>query len=128
MAKVLVIEDNPANLKLAVLFLEHGGYEVLQAGTAEDGIKIAQESHPDIILMDIQLPGIDGLAAARLLKQDQLTSGIKIIALTAFAMEGDKEKIHAAGCDAYIGKPIRIMNFKQYWRRYATTGSKSSES
>ena len=112
MAKVLVIEDNPANLKLAVLLLEHGGYEVLQASTAEDGIKIAQESRPDIILMDIQLPGMDGLAATRLLKQDQLTSGIKIIALTAFAMEGDKEKIRAAGCDAYIGKPIRIAEFQ----------------
>lgn len=112
MAKVLVIEDNPANLKLAVLFLEHGGHEVLQADTAEDGIKIAHESRPDIILMDIQLPGMDGLAAARLLKQDQLTSGIKIIALTAFAMEGDKEKIRAAGCDAYIGKPIRIAEFQ----------------
>lgn len=112
MAKVLVIEDNPANLKLVILFLEHGGHEVLQASTAEDGIKIAQESHPDIILMDIQLPGIDGLTAARLLKQDQRTSGIKIIALTAFAMEGDKEKIRAAGCDAYIGKPIRIHEFQ----------------
>lgn len=112
MAKVLVIEDNPANMKLAVLILEHGGYEVLRASTAEDGIKIAHESHPDIILMDIQLPGMDGLAATRLLKQDQLTSGIKIIALTAFAMEGDKEKIRAAGCDAYICKPIRIAEFQ----------------
>lgn len=112
MAKVLVIEDNPANMKLAVLILEHGGHEVLRASTAEDGIKIAHESHPDIILMDIQLPGMDGLAATRLLKQDQLTSGIKIIALTAFAMEGDKEKIRAAGCDAYIGKPVRISEFQ----------------
>lgn len=112
MANVLVIEDNPANMRLTALFLEHCGYGVLQAGTAEDGIRIARKSLPEIILMDIQLPGMDGLSAAMLLKQNQLTSGIKIIALTAFAMERDKEKILVAGCDAYISKPIRIKEFQ----------------
>jgi two-component system cell cycle response regulator DivK len=107
MALVLVIEDNPANMKLAVFLMTVAGHEVLQAVDAEAGIALARERHPRLILMDIQLPGMDGLAATQLLKRETLTSDIKIIALTALAMSGDRQKIEAAGCDGYLAKPIR---------------------
>ncbi len=106
MARVLVIEDNPVNMRLAVLVLQHGGHEVLQAGLAAEGIAIAQAQQPRVILMDMQLPGMDGLEATQLLKQDSRTRDIKIIALTAFAMLGDEEKMLAAGCDKYLTKPF----------------------
>jgi two-component system cell cycle response regulator DivK len=111
MACILVIEDNPSNMKLAVFLLEKEGYEVVRAIDAEEGIRIARQRLPDLILMDVQLPGMDGLTATRLLKADASTRHIKIIALTAFAMRGDQEKIQAAGCDAYIAKPIRYKEF-----------------
>ncbi|PIT73659.1 response regulator [Limnohabitans sp. B9-3] len=111
MGSILVIEDNPSNMKLAVFLLEKEGYDVLQASDAEEGIRIARQRLPALILMDVQLPGMDGLAATRLLKADAATQPIKILALTAFAMRGDQEKIRAAGCDAYIAKPIRYEEF-----------------
>jgi two-component system cell cycle response regulator DivK len=107
MALVLVVEDNPANMKLAVFLMKVHGHEVLQAVDAEAGIALARERHPMLILMDIQLPGMDGLAATQLLKSEVATSDIKIIALTALAMSGDRQKIEAAGCDGYLAKPIR---------------------
>lgn len=103
---ILVVEDNPANLKLAATVLEHAGYRVLHAGDAADGIAIARRQHPDLILMDIQLPGMDGLTATSVLKTDSETRGIPIVALTAFAMVGDEARILAAGCDGYIAKPF----------------------
>jgi len=106
-AKVLVVEDNPVNMRLAVLLLQQGGHDVLQAGDADEGIALAHGQHPDLILMDMQLPGMDGLEATRRLKADPDTQGIKIIALTAFAMKGDEERIRAAGCDEYVTKPFR---------------------
>jgi len=106
--KVLVIEDNPVNMKLTSDLLTKTGYTVLQASDAETGIRMARQAAPRLILMDIQLPGMDGLTAARLLKCDDSTKDIPIIALTAFAMRGDEERMLAAGgCDAYIAKPIR---------------------
>lgn len=111
MSSVLVIEDNPANMKLVVFLLEKAGYRVLQAREASTGIDLARAEHPDLILMDIQLPDMDGLAATRLLKADAATASIKIVALTAFAMKGDEENIRAAGCDGYIAKPIHYKNF-----------------
>jgi len=111
MTRVLVIEDNAANMKLVVVLLEREGYEVIQAGDAEDGIRLTRERHPDLILMDVQLPGMDGLAATRLLKGDIATRDIRIVALTAFAMPGDHERIAAAGCDGYITKPIHYKDF-----------------
>lgn len=111
MSSVLVIEDNPANMKLVVFLLEKAGYRVLQAREAGTGIDLARAEHPDLILMDIQLPDMDGLAATRLLKADAATASIKIVALTAFAMKGDEENIRAAGCDGYIAKPIHYKNF-----------------
>jgi two-component system cell cycle response regulator DivK len=111
MWSILVIEDNPSNMKLAAFLLEKEGYDVLQATDAEEGIRIARQRLPALILMDVQLPGMDGLAATRLLKADAATCHIKILALTAFAMRGDQEKIREAGCDAYIAKPIRYKEF-----------------
>lgn len=111
MARILVVEDNPTNMKLAVLLLENEGHEVIQARDAEEGIQLAQARLPALILMDVQLPGMDGLMATRLLKADTTTRGIKIVALTAFAMSGDREKIEAAGCDGYIAKPFRYREF-----------------
>ena len=107
MAKILVIEDNPVNMRLVVLLLQQGGHEVLQAGTAAQGIELAQQHLPALILMDMQLPGMDGVEATRVLKSDPVTSAIKIVALTAFAMKGDEEKMRAAGCDGYVTKPFR---------------------
>lgn len=106
MAQVLVVEDNPVNMRLAALLLEQGGYAVLQAGDATEGIDLARRQRPDLILMDMQLPGMDGLEATRVLKRDPATRDIKIIALTAFAMQGDEERIRAAGCDDYVTKPF----------------------
>jgi two-component system, cell cycle response regulator DivK len=107
LARVLIIEDNPANMKLAVLLLQKVGHIALSAVDAETGIAVARAEQPDLILMDIQLPGMDGLTATGLLKQDASTAHIPIIALTAMAMKADEEKSQIAGCDAYIAKPLR---------------------
>jgi two-component system cell cycle response regulator DivK len=107
LARVLIIEDNPANMKLAVLLLHNVGHIALSAVDAETGIAVARADQPDLILMDIQLPGMDGLTATGLLKQDATTAHIPIIALTAMAMKADQEKSQIAGCDAYIAKPLR---------------------
>lgn len=111
MAKVLIVEDNPANMTLAVFLLTSAGHTVLSATDAEAGIKTARTEHPDLILMDIQLPGMDGLQATAVLKAEGETSSIPVIALTALAMKGDEERIRAAGCDGYIAKPIRYQEF-----------------
>ncbi len=107
MARILIIEDNAANMKLASLLLQNAGHTALCAVDAEIGLTLARAALPDLILMDIQLPGMDGLAATALLKQDPMTAAIPIIALTAMAMKEDQEKTLAAGCDAYIAKPLR---------------------
>ena len=107
MATVLVVEDNAANLKLATLLLAHAGHRVLTAGDAESGLARARLEGPDLILMDVQLPGMDGHRATALLKKDPATSAIPVIALTALAMKADEECSRAAGCDAYITKPVR---------------------
>ena len=111
MAKVLLIEDNATNLALAKFFLQSVGHTVLSASDAEAGLTLAREEQPQLILMDIQLPGMDGLEATALLKKDQATKHIPVIALTALAMKGDEERIRAAGCDGYIAKPMRYREF-----------------
>ncbi len=111
MAKILVVEDNRSNMTLAVFLLESVGHSVLSATNAESGLMLARDERPNLILMDIQLPGMDGLEAMALLKQDDATRAIPIIALTALAMKGDEERIRAAGCDGYIAKPIRYPEF-----------------
>ena len=107
MATILVIEDNAANMKLATLLLTHAGHTVLAAGDAESGLAMAKLEEPHLILMDIQLPGMDGYRATAMLKQDPATSAIPVIALTALAMKADEERSYMAGCDAYIAKPLR---------------------
>ena len=111
MAKVLIVEDNSANMTLAVFLLQSAGHSVLSARDAEAGLTLAREQQPDLILMDIQLPGMDGLQATALLKRDNATRAIPVIALTALAMKGDEERIRAAGCDGYIAKPMRYQEF-----------------
>jgi len=107
MARVLVIEDNAANMKLSSLLLHNAGHVVLPAVDAETGLALARSELPDLVLMDIQLPGMDGLAATALLKRDPRTAGIPVIALTAMAMKADQKRSELAGCDAYIAKPLR---------------------
>ena len=107
MARILVVEDNAANMKLCTLLLTNAGHQVLAAMDAEAGLVAARAEAPDLIIMDIQLPGMDGLAATALLKGDPATAGIPIIALTAMAMKADKERSEVAGCDAYLAKPVR---------------------
>lgn len=106
MSTVLVVEDNPANMMFVVTVLESAGHQVLQAEDAATGIRLAREAHPDLIFMDIQLPGMDGLEASRRLKADASTSPIPIYALTAYAMKGDEGRIRAAGCEGYLTKPV----------------------
>jgi len=121
--KILIVEDNPANMKLASNVLAKAGYETLEATDAEAGIQLARNELLSLILMDIQLPGMDGLAATRLLKDDQNTRYIPIIALTAFAMKGDEQKMLAAGCDGYIAKPIRYREFLETVESFLPSGS-----
>jgi two-component system cell cycle response regulator DivK len=111
MAKVLVVEDNPANMTLSTFLLESVGHTVLKATDAETGVALARAEQPDLILMDIQLPGMDGLRATEALKADAATHDIPVIALTALAMKGDEERIRAAGCDGYIAKPLDYKQF-----------------
>jgi two-component system cell cycle response regulator DivK len=111
MAKVLIVEDNEVNLTLAVVMLESAGHQVLTAINAELGLTLARDEQPDVILMDIQLPGMDGLEATALLKAADATRAIPVIALTALAMKGDEERIRNAGCDGYIAKPMRYKAF-----------------
>ena len=112
-----MIEDNAANMKLALLLLNNAGHEVSCAVDAETGVALAREQLPELILMDIQLPGMDGLAATALLKGDPVTAAIPVIALTAMAMKDDRERSLHAGCNAYIAKPLR------YNELYATIDS-----
>jgi two-component system cell cycle response regulator DivK len=111
MAKVLIIEDNAANMTLATFLLQSAGHTVLSASDAETGLTLARDQQPDLVLMDIQLPGMDGLEATAFLKSAALTRDIPVIALTALAMKGDEERIRAAGCDGYIAKPLAYKDF-----------------
>jgi two-component system cell cycle response regulator DivK len=111
MATVLLVEDNAANMALATFLLQSAGHVVVTAKDAEAALTLAREEHPELILMDIQLPGMDGLEATALLKRDETTRNIPVIALTALAMKGDEERIRAAGCDGYIAKPLAYKDF-----------------
>jgi two-component system cell cycle response regulator DivK len=106
MAKVLIVEDNAANMTLAIFLLQSAGHTVLSATDAEAGLTLARDEQPHLILMDIQLPAMDGLEATVLLKRDEATRAIPVIAVTAMAMKGDEERIRAAGCDGYVAKPM----------------------
>ncbi len=108
---VLVVEDNPLNFELVLDLLEVNGFTVLHAVNAEQGLRLAQEAQPDLILMDLSLPGMDGLVATQKLKSNPATRHLAVIALTAHAMKGDPEIAAAAGCDGYLTKPIDTRTF-----------------
>ncbi len=109
--KILIVEDNELNMKLFHDLLEVHGYETLQTKDGREALALAREHVPDLILMDIQLPEVSGLEVTRWLKADDALRGIPVIAVTAFAMKGDEEKIRSGGCEAYIAKPISVSNF-----------------
>jgi two-component system, cell cycle response regulator DivK len=106
MDKVLVIEDNKDNLKIITYALERGGYSVIAAESGEDGFELALKEKPLFILMDINLPGMDGLETTKRIRSSEVNGNIPIIAITSYAMSGDRERILAAGCNGYIEKPI----------------------
>ena len=111
MSLILIVEDNEKNLKLVRDVLQVKGFATLEAGSAEDGIKLALERKPDLILMDIQLPGMNGIDALKVLRADPKTSKIPVIAVTASVMQQDRTLITEAGFDRYVGKPINIREF-----------------
>ena len=110
-AKILVVEDNPMNMELAVDLLKLAGYDVLSATTGQEALDISEREGLDLILMDVQLPGMDGLAVTKKLKENPETSHIPVVALTAHAMKGDEERMLSHGCAGYIAKPIDTREF-----------------
>jgi len=115
---VLVVEDNELNMKLFHDLLEAHGYNILQTKDGMDALRIAREHRPDLILMDIQLPEVSGLEVTKWIKEDENLKSIPVIAVTAFAMKGDEEKIRDGGCEAYIAKPISVTNFLETVRKF----------
>ncbi len=118
--RVIAVDDNPTNLRLVGDLLEYDGFEVIRCTDGESCLKAVDDHPPDMILMDVALPDIDGLTLTRTLKADRKTAHIKIIAITAFAMKLDREKALAAGCDGYITKPIDTRKFTSLIREYLT--------
>jgi two-component system cell cycle response regulator DivK len=116
--RVLIVEDNDLNMKLFHDLLEAHGYDTLQTKDGMEALKLARQHHPDLILMDIQLPEVSGLEVTKWIKEDEDLRAIPIIAVTAFAMKGDEEKIREGGCEAYIAKPISVANFLQTVARF----------
>jgi len=115
---ILVIEDNEMNMKLMRAVLQTGNYQMLEAKDAETGLRLVRENHPDLILMDIQLPGMDGLSATQIIKSDPELQDIPIFALTGFAMESDKEKAMDIGLAGYIVKPFSVKLFLETIANY----------
>ena len=107
-ARILVVEDNPLNLKLIRDVLQFAGYDVVEAGSGEDGLRVAEADPPDLVLMDLQLPGIDGTETLRRLRQGVLPADTPVVAVTAFAMAADRERVALAGFDGHIEKPISV--------------------
>lgn len=108
---ILIVEDNARNLKLARDILNHVGYRTLEADNAEDGLALARAQRPDLVLMDVQLPGMNGVEALGRLRTDPLTADIPVVALTAFAMKDDRDLLLAVGFDAYLEKPLNVREF-----------------
>lgn len=120
--RVLIVEDNPVNLRLAQFLLEKRGFLVRKAGSGAECLAEMNRELPDIVLMDIQLPGEDGLAVTRKIRSDSRMAGVVVVALTAHAMAGDREKILGAGCDGYIPKPVDPQNLATEVARYLQQG------
>ena len=121
--RVLVIEDNPLNMKLMRSLLQLGDFDMLEAPDAESGIELAKKIKPDLILMDIQLPGMDGLSAAQIIRNDPSLKEVPIVAITSYAMHGDEQKAKSAGCSGYIAKPIDTRNFLDTINEYMIPAS-----
>ena len=117
---ILVVEDNELNMKLVRGLIKIGKYRMLEAIDAESGIEQIREQRPDLVLMDIQLPGMDGLSATKIIKEDPSLKDIPIVALTSYAMQGDEEKALEAGCTGYIAKPIDTRKFLETISKYLT--------
>ena len=116
--KILIVEDNELNMKLFHDLLEVHGYETLQTKDGREALQLAREHRPDLILMDIQLPEVSGLEVTKWIKEDDNLREIPVIAVTAFAMKGDEEKIREGGCEAYIAKPISVTQFLETVQRF----------
>ena len=123
---ILIVEDNVLNLELATDLLEASGFLVLKADTAETGLRLARLSAPNLVLMDLSLPGMDGLAATRALKSDPATMHLKVVALTAHAMKGDDKAAFEAGCVGYLTKPINTRTFVSEIAAFIRSGQTSS--
>ena len=115
---VLIVEDNDLNMKLFHDLLEANGYAALQSKTGKEALEIVKNQLPDLVLMDIQLPDVSGLEVTRQIKEDEKTKDIPVIAITAFAMKGDEEKIRQGGCEAYMSKPISVPKFLKMVRSF----------
>jgi len=124
MSLVLIVEDNEKNMKLARDILQAKGYETVEAVTGEEGVKLAKEKKPDLVLMDIQLPGINGIEAFKQLRADAKTARIPVIALTASVTPTDRSQITAAGFDAFVSKPICLKEFVATVKRLVEGGKK----
>ncbi len=121
--RILVVEDNELNLKLVRDVLGYAGYEVVEARTGEQGVELAAECLPDLVLMDLQLPGIDGIEALRQLRASPLTQDVPVVAVTAFAMREDRERALRAGFDGYLEKPFGVRELPGQVRSFLPTGS-----
>jgi two-component system, cell cycle response regulator DivK len=124
---ILVVEDNERNLKLLRDVLEYAGYDVRVARTGEDGVTLAVKEPPDLVLMDLQLPGIDGMEALRQLRASPRTADIPVVAVTAQAMKQDRERVLEAGFDGYVEKPISVRAFPEQVRRFLSGGEVGTE-
>jgi two-component system, cell cycle response regulator DivK len=122
MARILIVEDNDKNMKLFRDVLRAAGFETLEATTAEEGIEIAREHAPALVLMDVQLPGIDGVEGLSRLRADGRTAAIPVLALTAQAMHGDRERFLDAGFDAYLSKPVDVLELLRAVKRWSGDG------
>ena len=120
--RILVVEDNPKNLKLVRDVLEYSGFEVVEATSGEDGVRLAEETSPDLILMDLQLPGIDGAEALRQIRSSDHERHVPVVAVTAFAMSDDRDRAFASGFDGYVEKPISARALPQQVRDFIELG------
>jgi two-component system cell cycle response regulator DivK len=121
-ARILVVEDNPKNMKLVRDVLEYSGYEVIEATSGEDGVRMAASEHPHLILMDLQLPGIDGAEALRRIRDGGGDQDVPVVAVTAFAMDEDRTRAFESGFDGYLEKPINVGRFPQQVRDFLERG------
>ena len=123
--RIMVVEDNPKNLKLIRDVLQYWGYQVLVAGSGEQGVELATQEPPDLILMDLQLPGIDGHEALRLLRQEPTTRAVPVVAVTAFAMQDDRDRVALSGFDGFLEKPLSVRDLPEQVKSFLQAGASS---